>query len=50
MVYAESIVALIDAMPKIEMFSCLTQYISSFAEQFSFYTGLADLCLIKSYF
>ena len=32
MVYAESIIALIDVMPKIEMFACFTQYISSFAE------------------
>lgn len=32
MVYAESIVALIDVMPKIKTFACFTQYISSFAE------------------
>lgn len=32
LVYAESIIALIDVMPKIEIFACFTQYISSFAE------------------
>lgn len=32
MVHAESIVALTDVMPEIEIFACFTQYISSFAE------------------